>query len=320
MSGPISIRSLENVGIAAADIKKLQENGFNTVESIAFSTRKQIVDVKGITEVKADKIIAAAAQLVPMGFSSAIEYNQRRQDMIYIKTGSTELDKLLGGGIETGSVTEVFGEFRTGKTQLCHTLAVTCQLQIEEGGAQGKCLWIDTEGTFRTERIIPIAERFGLDPNDVMENIAYARAYNTDHQMQLLVTASAMMAESHYALLIVDSSTNLYRTDYSGRGELSARQMHLGQFLRGIQRLADEYGIAVLITNQVVAQVDGSCMFAADPKKPIGGNIMAHASQTRLYLRKGRGETRICKIYDSPSLPESEAMFAISNGGIIDAE
>lgn len=316
--GPIAISSLESVGISAADIKKLQENGFNTVESIAFSTRKQIIAVKGITEVKAEKIITAASQLVPMSFTSAVEYNQRRQEMIYIKTGSTELDKLLGGGIETGSVTEVFGEFRTGKTQLCHTLAVTCQLQIEEGGAQGKCLWIDTEGTFRTERIIPIAERFGLEPNDVMENIAYARAYNTDHQMQLLVTASAMMAESHYALLIVDSSTSLYRTDYNGRGELSARQMHLGQFLRGIQRLADEYGIAVLITNQVVAQVDG--MFQADPRKPIGGNIMAHASQTRLYLRKGRGETRICKIYDSPSLPEAEAMFAISNGGIIDAE
>ena len=214
----------------------------------------------------------------------------------------------------------MFGEFRTGKTQLCHTLAVTCQLPIDKGGAEGKCLWIDTEGTFRPERIVPIAERFGLDANEVMDNIAYARAYNVDHQSQLLVTASAMMAESRYALLIVDSSTALYRTDYSGRGELSARQMHLGQFLRNLQRLADEFGIAVVITNQVVAQVDGASMFTADPKKPIGGNIMAHACQTRLYLRKGRGEQRICKIYDSPSLPESEASFALSNGGIIDAE
>lgn len=153
-----------------------------------------------------------------------------------------------------------------------------------------------------------------------MDNIAYARAYNSDHQSQLLVHASAMMAEAHYALLIVDSSTNLYRTDYSGRGELSARQMHLGQFLRNLQRLADEFGIAVVITNQVVAQVDGAAMFVSDPKKPIGGNIMAHASQTRLSLRKGRGETRVCKIYDSPPLPESEATFQITAGGITDAE
>jgi DNA repair protein RAD51 len=319
-SGPIPLTALEGSGITAADLKKLSESGFSTVEAIAFSTRKQIAEVKGISDVKADKLITAAAQLVPMGFCSATDYHQQRQDMVYITTGSTELDKLLGGGIETGSMTEMFGEFRTGKTQLCHTLAVSCQLPVDLGGAAGRCLWIDTENTFRPERIVPIAERFGLDPNEVMDNIAYARAYNTDHQTQLLVTASAMMAEARYALLIVDSSTNLYRTDYSGRGELSARQMHLGQFLRNLQRLADEFGIAVVITNQVVAQVDGASMFVADPKKPVGGNIMAHASQTRLYLRKGRGDSRICKIYDSPSLPESEAVFAISNGGIIDSE
>jgi DNA repair protein RAD51 len=318
-SGPIPLTALEGSGITAADLKKLSESGFSTVEAVAFSTRRQIAEVKGISDVKAEKLIAAA-QLVPMGFCSATDYHQQRQDMVYITTGSTEVDKLLGGGIETGSVTEMFGEFRTGKTQLCHTLAVSCQLPVKRGGAEGRCLWIDTENTFRPERIVPVAERFGLDPNDVLDNIAYARAYNTDHQTQLLITASAMMAESRYALLIVDSSTNLYRTDYSGRGELCARQMHLGQFLRNLQRLADEFGIAVVITNQVVAQVDGASMFVADPKKPVGGNIMAHASQTRLYLRKGRAETRICKIYDSPSLPESEAVFAISNGGIIDAE
>jgi DNA repair protein RAD51 len=319
-SGPTPLSALEGSGITAADLKKLADAGFTTVESVAFSTKKQIVEVKGISEAKAEKVITSASALVPMGFCTANDYHQQRRDMLMLTTGSTELDKLLGGGIETGSVTEMFGEFRTGKTQLCHTLAVTCQLPVDRGGAEGRCLWIDTENTFRPERIVPIAERFGLDPTDVMDNIAYARAYNTDHQMQLLITASAMMAESRYALLVVDSSTNLYRTDYSGRGELSARQMHLGQFLRSLQRLADEFGIAVVITNQVVAQVDGASMFVSDPKKPIGGNIMAHASQTRLYLRKGRGETRICKIYDSPSLPEAEAMFAISNGGIIDSE
>jgi DNA repair protein RAD51 len=131
----------------------------------------------------------------------------------------------------------------------------------------------------------------------------------------------AMEELCRYALLIVDSATALYRTDYSGRGELSARQMHLARFLRTLLRLSDEFGVAVVITNQVVAQVDGAAsMFSADPKKPIGGNIIAHASTTRLYLRKGRGETRICKIYDSPCLPESEAMFAINADGIGDAK
>lgn len=255
-----------------------------------------------------------------MGFTTATEFHQRRAEIVYITTGSQELDKLLGGGLETGSITEVFGEFRTGKTQLCHTLAVTCQLPVENGGGAGKCLYIDTEGTFRPERLVSCAQRFGLNPDEVLDNVAYARAYNSDHQSALLTQASAMMSESRYALLIVDSATSLYRTDFSGRGELSARQMHLARFLRTLLRLADEFGVAVVISNQVVAQVDGaSAMFNADPKKPIGGNIMAHASTTRLYLRKGRGENRICKIYDSPCLPESEATFSINADGIGDA-
>jgi DNA repair protein RAD51 len=190
---------------------------------------------------------------------------------------------------------------------------------MENGGGEGKALYIDTEGTFRPERLHAIAERYGLDPEDVLDNVAVARAYNSDHQSQLLIHASAMMAEQRYALLIVDSATAWYRTDYSGRGELSARQMHLARFLRTLQRMADEFGVAVVITNQVVAQVDGGALFAADPKKPIGGHIMAHASTTRLYLRKGKGEQRICKIYDSPCLPEAEATFAILKDGIGDA-
>lgn len=255
-----------------------------------------------------------------MGIITAAVVHAKRSELITITCGSRELDKLLGGGFETGSITEIFGEFRTGKTQICHTLAVTCQLPTNKGGAEGKCLYIDTEGTFRPERLLAIAERFGLNSEEVLDNVAYARAYNTDHQLNLLIQASAMFAESRYGLMIVDSATALYRTDYSGRGELSARQMHLARFLRHLLRMADEFGIAVVITNQVVAQVDGGTMFQADPKKPIGGNIIAHASTTRLYLRKGRGENRVCKIYDSPCLPESEAMFSIGPDGINEAK
>ncbi|KAK2520489.1 Rad51 [Columba livia] len=334
--GPQLVSRLEQCGINANDVKKLEEAGFHTVEAVAYAPKKELLNIKGISEAKADKILAEAAKLVPMGFTTATEFHQRRSEIIQITTGSKELDKLLQGGIETGSITELFGEFRTGKTQLCHTLAVTCQLPIDRGGGEGKAMYIDTEGTFRPERLLAVAERsvlaalaeergaithgYGLSGSDVLDNVAYARGFNTDHQTQLLYQASAMMAESRYALLIVDSATALYRTDYSGRGELAARQMHLARFLRMLLRLADEFGVAVVITNQVVAQVDGAAMFAADPKKPIGGNIIAHASTTRLYLRKGRGETRICKIYDSPCLPEAEAMFAINADGVGDAK
>merc|ERR1712018_1018504 len=316
--GPVT--ALEAHGVNGGDIKKLREAGYHTIESIVYAPKKNLLAIKGISEAKADKIIAEGQKLVPTGFTTATEMHLRRSQIIQVTTGSKELDKLLQGGIETGSITEMFGEFRTGKSQLCHTMAVTCQLPIDMGGAEGKCLYIDTEGTFRPERLLAWAERFGLSGNDVLDNVAYARAYNTDHQTQLLIQAAAMMSESRYALIIIDSATALYRTDYSGRGELSARQMHLARFLRMLLRLADEYGVAVMVTNQVVAQVDGAAMFSADPKKPLGGNIMAHASTTRLYLRKGRGEQRICKIYDSPCLPEGEAIFAINTDGIGDAK
>jgi len=318
-SGPLPITRLEGSGLSATDVKKLVAAGFHTVESVAYATKKSLVAIKGISDVKASKMLVEAEKMIPMGFTTASDYHRQRAEIIHITTGSKQLDALLGGGIETGSITEMFGEFRTGKTQLCHQLCVTCQLSLEQSGGEGKALYIDTEGTFRPKRLISVAEKYGLNPTDVLDNVAYARAYNSDHQSALLIQASAMMAESRYALLVVDSATSLYRTDYSGRGELSARQMHLARFLRSLMRIADEFGVAVVITNQVVAKVDGGAsMFNADPKQPIGGNIMAHASTTRLSLRKGRGNTRICKIYDSPCLPEADAMFSINEDGISD--
>lgn len=255
-----------------------------------------------------------------MGFQSSEIFLQKRLNLTYLSTGSKELDKLLGGGIETGSITELFGEFRTGKTQICHTLCVTCQLSRDQGGGEGKALYIDTEGTFRPEKLRNIAERFGLDSEAVVQNVMYARAYNSDHQNKLLLQACGLMAESKFALLIVDSATALYRTDFSGRGELSARQMSLAKFLRNLQKIADEFQVAVVITNQVVAQVDGNTFGGANDKKPIGGHIMAHAAQTRLSLRKGQKEKRLCKVYDSPCLPEEEAAYAITDQGIDDAK
>jgi DNA repair protein RAD51 len=301
--------------------------------------------------------------LVPMEFQTAADALDDRKAIVNLTTGSVEIDKLLEGGIETGSITEVFGEFRTGKTQLCHTLCITCQMPIDQGGAEGKAMYIDTEGSFRPEKLKLIAERFGLDPVASLENVACARAHNSEHQMELLKTAAIMSqgkirlplidssffrscrihlplsfllthmtislslsssspssssSLDRYALLVVDSATALYRTDYTGRGELSERQMQMGQFLRQLTRLAEEFGVAVFITNQVVSD-PGAMSFAKDSTKPIGGNIIAHASTTRLRLRKGRGENRIMQVFDSPSLPEADCQFALSAAGCCDA-
>ncbi|KAK6941226.1 hypothetical protein RJ641_026603 [Dillenia turbinata] len=374
--GPFPVEQLQASGIAAVDVKKLKDAGLYTVESVAYASRKDLLQIKGISEAKVDKIIEAASKLVPLGFTSANQLHAQRLEIIQITSGSKELDQILEGGIETGSITEIYGEFRSGKTQLCHTLCVTCQVRVivvpflvvtvpsilsslwcwslgsgvqrdcctciigfllqnhgllsnfgaidqlplEQGGGEGKAMYIDAEGTFRPQRLLQIADRFGLNGEDVLENVAYARAYNTDHQSRLLLEAASMMIETRFALMIVDSATALYRTDFSGRGELSARQMHLAKFLRSLQKLADEFGVAVVITNQVVSQVDGSALFAGPQIKPIGGNIMAHASTTRLALRKGRGEERICKVISSPCLAEAEARFQISVGGVTDVK
>ncbi|KAF5182525.1 Dna repair protein rad51-like protein [Thalictrum thalictroides] len=319
--GPLPVEQLQESGIAASDVKKLKDAGVCTVECVAYTPRKDLLQIKGLSEIRVDKIIEAASKLVPLGFTSASQIHAQRLEIIQITSGSRELDKILEGGIETGSITELYGEYRSGKTQLCHTLCVTCQLPLDQGGGEGKALYIDAEGTFRPQRLLQIAERFGMNGADVLENVAYARAYNTDHQSRLLLEAASMMVEQRFALMIVDSATALYRTDFSGRGELSARQMHLAKFLRSLQKLADEFGVAVVITNQVVAQVNNGLNFCGGPQiTPIGGNIMAHASTTRLYLRKGKGDGRICKVVCSPCLAEAEAQFQISAEGVTDAK
>jgi DNA repair protein RAD51 len=190
----------------------------------------------------------------------------------------------------------------------------------ENGGGAGRALYIDTEGSFRPEKLKLIAERFGMDAQDVLDNVAFARAFNSEHQMELLSAASAMMSDSRYVLMVVDSATALFRTDFTGRGELAERQQKLAQFLRALTNLAQTYGVAVVITNQVTADPGGGAMFVKDNNKPIGGNIIAHASTTRLKLRKGRGENRVMKVVDSPMIPESDAEFALSDGGICDPE
>ncbi|KAK9810149.1 hypothetical protein WJX72_005647 [[Myrmecia] bisecta] len=319
--GPFPIERLMEFGIAAVDIKKLREGHVNTVEALAHASKKELLAIKGISEAKVEKMQKEAWKVVPMGFTTATVVAEQRGEIIQITTGCKELDSVLEGGFETGSIVEVYGEFRGGKTQLCHTLCVTCQLPVDMGGGEGKAMYIDTEGSFRPQRLMQIAERYGLNPNDVLDNVAYARAHNTDHQSQLLLAAASMMADSRFALIVVDSATALYRTEFNGRGELSARQIHLGRFMRSLQRLADEFGCCVVVTNQVVAaNLDGGSMFAGPSVKPIGGNIMAHASTTRLWLKKGRGENRICKVVSSPSLPERDATFAIGLDGICDAK
>jgi meiotic recombination protein DMC1 len=179
------ITDLQGVGVNVADIKKLQEAGLATVGSVLQCSSRDLIAIKGLSEAKVEKIKEAARKIDTRGslFKSGLEAKERRKSIVHVTTGSSALDKILGGGIETSSITELFGEFRTGKTQLAHTLCVTGQLSFSMNGGQGKVIYLDTEGNFRPERIESIAERFGLDTEETLDNIIICRVFSHEEQM-----------------------------------------------------------------------------------------------------------------------------------------
>jgi len=312
-----NIRDLPGIGATIA--KKLIDVGYSTVNSIAITPARILIEEAGLGDKTAAKIIKAAREALNIGFRTADTVWERRKSLARISTNSTDLDNLLGGGgIETGSITEFYGEYRTGKTQIMHQLCVNVQLSKEEGGITGKALYIDSEGTFRPERLIQMAEAKGLDYREVLKNVIYARAYSSDHQIMLIKDTMKIIIEKNIKLIIVDSLISHFRAEFIGRGTLATRQQLLNLHLHDLLRLAEMYPeLAVVITNQVQSKPD---TFFGDPTRATGGNIIAHGATVRIYLRKGKGEQRVAKMIDAPNLPEGEAIFALTEGGIVDVD
>ena len=311
------VDEVENLpGVGSATLDKLIDAGFSSLESIAFTPASIIREESGLGEKTTEKIINASMRKLNVGFKSAKELWNQRKNLATITTGSQELDSLLAGGIETGAVIEFFGEYRTGKTQIMHQLCVNVQLPEERGGVEGAALYIDTEGTFRPERIIQMAEALDLDHKKVLKNVVFGRAYNSDHQMLLVKEAANMIKKKNIKLIVVDSLIGHFRSEYVGRGTLADRQQTINQHLHDLIRLTDIYPeLAIAITNQVQARPN---VFYGNPIKAAGGNIIAHGSTIRIYLRKGKGEQRVAKVVDAPHLPEGEAVFSITEEGITD--
>jgi len=255
--------------------------------------------------------------MLDLGFQDGVEYARRRENISYITTGSKNLNELLGGrGIESRAITEAFGAFGSGKTQLGLTLAVNVQLPSEKGGTNGKCVFIDTEGTFRPTRIKQIAESLGANSEKVLKNILVARAFNSDHQILLIDKVSEMIKNGEpIKLIIVDSLTAHFRAEFSGRGQLADRQQKLNKYLHGLMKLAEQHNLAVYVTNQVMAN---PAQLFGDPTTAIGGHIVGHASTYRMYLRRGKQGSRVAKLIDSPNLPDNETIFFVANEGIRD--
>jgi DNA repair protein RadA len=304
-------------GVGPATSQKLREMGFNTVESLATATAREL-EPAGIGEKKALEVIRLARGAISLSFIRADELLKQRENILRLTTSSRILDDLLGGGLETQSITEFYGEYGSGKSQVCHQLCVNVQLPEEKGGLNAAALYIDTENTFHTERMVSMAQHLDLDPEQVARNIIVAEAYTSDHQVFLLENADKIIKENNIRLVIVDSLTAHFRSEYVGRETLALRQQRLNRHMHKLIRLARAFNTVAVVTNQVMAKPD---VFFGDAVHPIGGHVVGHTSHARVYLRKSaRGPVRIARLVSSPYLPNGEGIFKITEHGVEEVE
>ncbi len=313
MTEDVELEDIKGVGGKTAE--KLRESGYDDLMSIATMSSGELAEIADLGNKKSQSVITEARKLLDIGFETGKERHEQRKEMKRITTSSDNFNEVLGGGVETQAITEFYGEFGSAKTQLSHQLSVNVQLPEEEGGLERQAIYIDTEDTFIPDRIEQMAEAKGLDVDETLSNIHVARAFNSDHQMLLADQAQEICQQNDIGLIVVDSLTAQFRSDYVGRGELAPRQQKLNKHMNTLLRLANSHNLAVIVTNQVMSNPDQ--MFG-DPTKAIGGHIVAHNSAVRLYLRKSKKDTRIARLVDSPYMPEGEAVFKVKDEGIID--
>ncbi|MEW6035051.1 MAG: DNA repair and recombination protein RadA [Candidatus Micrarchaeota archaeon] len=309
-------KDLEDLpGIGEVTAEKLRAAGYGEFSAIAAANPHELAEAGGMGVESAKKAIEAAKSMVEIGFETADVVYERRKNIVRIKTGSQALDDLLGGGIETMAISEMYGKFSSGKSQLGFQLVVNVQRPVDQGGLGGAVLFVDSEATFRPDRIAQLAEAQGLDPQTVLRGIHVARAENSDHQIILLERAEETIEKNNIKLIVVDSLTSHFRADYLGRGALGERQQKLNKHVHTLQKLAEKYNLAVYVTNQVM---DNPGILFGDPTTPIGGHVLAHMSTYRLYVRKSKDDKRIARLVDSPNMPEGEAVFRVTPGGLSD--
>jgi len=316
----LDIQDIEGVGPTTA--RKLKDAGIVSVMDLAVSSAEELSESINATKETAASFIIAAQKLLretnvlDKEFVTADAALQKRRSMLRCSTGSYALDDLLLGGIETQAMTEFYGEFGSGKSQVCHTLCVMAKQPIEAGGLESSVIYIDTEGTFRPERVEQIARSRGFDPTEILKNVAVCKVYNSSHLELIVKDLGKYINDFKAKLVVIDSIISLHRAEFSGRGTLADRQQRLNSMLHKLIRLAEIYNIAIVITNQVQSSPD---TFFGDPTKATGGNVLGHASTYRIYLRKS-GENRVAKMMDSPYHPYSDTRFTVTERGADDIE
>ena len=304
-------------GVTAPTIEKIKKAGIHSVEDLASQTTKGLSERAGIGKDTAEGAINKALLFVGRGYITGKQLYDELQSRTRLSTGSQELDELLGGGIESETTTEISGKEGSGKTQICHMLAVQAQRPIEEGGLGSEVAWIDTEDTFRADRIVEIATAMEMEPMTVLSHIHRWKAANTPDQRKAVEMLGTLCHEKNVKLIIVDSMMGHLRGEFLGRGMLAERQNVLGGILQNLAKICRTYNVTAVYTNQVM---DNPAIMYGNPEKAIGGHIMGHAATTRVHLRRGKGELRIASLKKSPYLPDGEARFKVTERGIENVE
>lgn len=303
-------------GVGPISFEKLTLAGYTSLEDIASSNPRVLASKTDFSESFSKNLILEAKKYIPLElFETAKDIKERRDKLSKISTYSKNINDLLNGGIETQSITEFFGESSAGKTQLCHQLAAICPQKKELGGLDGLVLIIDCENTFRPSRIEDICNNNSFDPSETLDKIFVTRVFNSNSQILILDQLEKFKAKNKIKLIIIDSITTHFRSEYLGRGFLSERQQLLNSHLKDLHLFSIKNDCAIVITNQVMSNPDA--MFGPSIK-PIGGNVLAHAATHRIQLKRGVGIERKAKIISSPDLEGREILFKISRAGIVD--
>ena len=320
----VSDLQLEDLpGVQPHLVNKLKQAGIQSVLDLAVSIPHELAiggegsvisaDTETISELvlKAKKALADSGSLIKE-FSTADQVLGRRKSLVRFPTGSKNLDDFLKGGVESQAITELAGEFGSGKSQICHTLCVTAAKGTQ--GQINSIIFIDTENTFRPERVHQIAEARGLDSEEIMKKVFVCKIVNSAQLEALIRNLGKSIEEYKAKLVIVDSIISLHRAEYTGRETLAERQQRLNVMLHKLIRLAEIYNVAVVLTNQVQVSPDSN-----DSVRASGGNIMGHACTYRIFLRKA-GRDRIATMVDSPHHAYDQVKFTISERGVENAE
>lgn len=267
----------------------------------------------------AKRVVADARAELGITPITASEMFDELEEHPKITSLSQNLDEILGGGFEPGAITELSGAYSTGKTQIAFQLCLTVQLPVDDGGLGGTAYFLDSEGTFSPRRVAEMANFIqDLLPNKPLENILVSRVYNTDHQIKLVRDADKIISKRNIRVLVVDSVATHFRSEYTSKTSLPKRQQALMRHAEDLQRYAASYELAVVTTNQVLANPDA--FVAGSSVEPALGYAWGHRPKHRMFLRKSRGSARIAQVFDSPELPQRECVFYVTPAGIRDQE